>query len=336
MRYCCQYTVKIKKMKRNCLNLKFLLTIFCLFNILGIFAQNIPPTSLYAFDKYNVNSAYGGLTGNRIVSLNVREQWLGIPGYPKYYYLTYSQPVYRFHGGAGMGIKSEYHGIQNVFSINMTYNYVASSLAGLFSFGIGTGIVNISNNSENIITPEGIYTGENSSHNDEFLDKLLLNNRSFYNFSVFGMYNYENIEIGIIFDKKLTLNSSDLSYGFHDLIKFNWQYIYGINKDFYVKIFGLIQSDFILLQSNFGFTADYKSILAGINVRGYSPDTFDSMSIIIGGNINSKLRIIYAYDISFSSLRSVEDGTHEFKITYDFGNLKNNVKLPVIIFNPRL
>ncbi|HEB61555.1 MAG TPA: type IX secretion system membrane protein PorP/SprF, partial [Bacteroidetes bacterium] len=227
-------------------------------------------------------------------------------------------------------------GIQDIFSINMTYNYVLPSYIGLFSFGIGSGILNISNNGNDIVTPKGIYQNENSDHNDEFLDNLLLDDRSFYNFSVFGLYNYNNFEVGIVFDKKLALGKNDLSYDYHDLFKVNWQYVYSINKDIYLKIFGLIQSDFILLQTNIGFTADYRSILAGLNVRGYSPDTFNSISIILGGNINSKLRIIYAYDVSLSTLRSVEDGTHEFKITYDFGNLKNNIKLPAVIFNPRL
>ncbi len=315
---------------------KWTLIVIGLFLYSGIFAQNIAPSSLYAFDKYSVNSAFGGLTGNRILSLNVREQWVGLPGNPKYYLISYNQPVYRFHGGTGVKIKSEKHGIQDVFSLNMTYNYVYSQYYGLFSFGLGSGLLNISNNSNEIITPEGIYQNENIAHNDGFLDNLLLKNLSFYNFNIFGLYNYKNFEIGIVFDKNISLNKNNLSYRFHDLLKVNWQYIFGINKDFYLKIFGLIQSDFILLQTNIGFTADYKSILAGINARGYSPDTFDALSIILGGNINSKLRIIYAYDISLTSLRSIEDGTHEFKITYDFGNLKNNIKLPSVIFNPRL
>lgn len=315
---------------------KLIILTMSFFSFQELIAQNISPSSLYAFDKYNVNSAYGGLTGNRIISMNVREQWVNLPGYPKYYYVSYSQPVYRFHGGAGIGIKSEKHGIQDVFSMDMSYNYVFSSYIGLFSFGMGSGLLNISKNNNSIITPEGIYTDEKFNHYDQFLDNLLINELSFYNFSIFGLYNFRNIEFGIIFDKRFSLNKNNLSYRFHDLIKANWQYIKSINSDFYLKIFGLIQSDFILLQTNIGITADYKSILAGFNVRGYSPDTFDSISIILGGNINSRLRIIYAYEVSMSSLRSSQDGTHEFKITYDFGNLKNNVKIPSVIFNPRL
>ena len=65
---------------------KIFITIIILFGFTTIFAQNIAPSSLYAFDKFNVNNAYGGLTGNRILSLNVREQWVNLPGYPRYYH----------------------------------------------------------------------------------------------------------------------------------------------------------------------------------------------------------------------------------------------------------
>ena len=131
------------------------------------------------------------------------------------------------------------------------------------------------------------------------------------------IYNLENFEIGIVFDKELGV-VDNLEYSYKDGVRLTWQYYFRLRKDIAIKSFGNLYSDYVLVQNDLGLVGILNdNYLAGFNVRGYDLKTFDSFSVIIGGNINLKLRLLYSYDISLSLLRKVEDGSHEIKIIYN-------------------
>ena len=321
---------------RNGLSILSFIFVIILLNWGEVQSQNVIPSSLYAFEKYMMNSAYAGLSGGKILTFDIREQWLGLDESPKNYSLTYSSPVYELHGSYGVKMTSISSGIQRRFGLDLTYNYVYQSRIGLFSFGLGTGIYNVRIDKNKIITPAGIYIQGESNHNDPFLSTILPANINLGKFSIFGVYYYNNFEFGIIFDKEINITDKS-EYGNRDIFRLNWQYLYKINQDFSIKTFGLLYTDFVLVQNDIGAVTIYRNnYLAGLNLRGYTDKTFDSLSFLIGGNINFKLRLIYSYDFTISGLQKVEDGTHEIKIIYNFG--KKNIKrsLPPLINNPRL
>jgi len=313
-----------------------LLFIILFLNGQKTFSQNFIPGTLYSFDKYKTNSGYAGLNGNKVLSLSVREQWIALEGRPRNYTLAYSSPFYKYHGAAGVKLSSFNSGIQKYFNLGISYNYVIQTKSSLFSFGLGTGMKRLSLNKDNIVTPSGNYSIGEINHNDQLISNNLPNRRNFLNFSAFGVFIANNFEIGIVFDKELAL-SAETSYSFKNGLKLNWQYIYGLNDNVSIKAFGLIYSDFVLVQNDFGAVGIFRSnYIGGLNLRGYSFKTFDSISMIVGGNVNINLRLLYSYDFSISNLQKVEDGSHEIKIIYNFG--KKNIKrlLPSIIYNPRL
>jgi len=312
----------------------YILLVVSLVSSLG--AQNIIPSSLYAFDKYGINAGYAGLNGSKILSLNLREQWLGLAEAPKNYSISYTTPMYQLHGSVGAKISSIKSGISNSVGIDLSYNYVHQSSLGLFSFGMGSGLRNMKINKNKIITPTGFYSQGELNHNDPFINGILSSDDYMVKMSIFGVYYYNNIEFGIIFDKEI--NVSDKSgYERKEILRFNWQYIYSYTKDISFKVFGLIYTDFVLIQNDIGIVGLYKNnYLTGVNLRGYDNRTFDSISFLLGGNINYKLRLIYSYDFTISGLQKVEDGTHEIKIIYNFGKKSVNRRLPPMINNPRL
>ena len=312
----------------------YILLVVSLISSLG--AQNIIPSSLYAFDKYSVNSGYAGLNGSKVLSLNIREQWLGLEEAPKNYSISYTSPLYRFHGSVGAKISSLRSGIGKSVGLDLSYNYVYQSSFGLISFGMGTGIRNMKIDKNKIVTPTGFYSLGEINHNDPFIIDNLSHDVYIAIMSVFGVYYYNNIEFGIIFDKEINV-SDKLGYERKDILRFNWQYIYSYTQDISFKAFGLIYTDFVLIQNDIGIVGLYKNnYLTGVNLRGYNNKTFDSVSFLIGGNINYKLRLVYSYDFTISGLRKVEDGTHEIKIIYNFGKKSIKRRLPPMINNPRL
>jgi len=328
--------MKTNKIVLDLVRINFYVILFVYVGICHAFSQNNNLGSLYAFDKYLLNSAYAGLSGDNVLSLSVRDQWVNMPERPKTYTVAYSTPLYRLHGAFGAKIASYSSGIQNSFSLAFSYNYVYQSRYGLLSFGVGSGIRKLNINKNKIITPSGIYTSNELNHNDPFLSDVLGDNSIFYEISGFVIYNLKNFEIGIVFDKELNVVDK-YEYSFREGIRLNWQYFYRINNNVSIKTFGKLYSDFVLLQNDLGFVGILDdNYLAGFNVRGYDLSSFDSFSLIIGGNINLKLRLLYSYDISLSSLRKVEDGSHEVKIIYNFGEKSFKRELPPIIYNPRL
>lgn len=301
-----------------------------------IFSQNFNSGTLYSFNKYSTNSGYAGLSGNKLLSLNIREQWVSLIGRPRNYSFNFSTPLYKWNGAAGIKVGSYNIGIQNSIRLDLSYNYVQQSSFGLFSFGIGSGIKSLSIDKNKIVTPEGNYEDNYLNHNDPLIDDNLSFQSSFLNFSAFGVYHFNNIEVGIIFDKELSVKGK-LKYGLKDAIKLNWQYIYSLNEDVSFKFFGLIYSDFVILQNDIGVVSVFKNnYIGGLNFRGYDHNTFDSFSLILGSNINYKMRLIYSVDFTISRLRKAEDGSHEIKLIYNFGEKKLNRILPPIINNPRL
>ncbi len=313
-----------------------LLYVYSMLSAVSLNAQNIVPNSLYAFDKYMTNSGYAGLNRGKVLVFDIREQWLGLEASPKSYSLSFTSPIYELHGSYGVKVASISSGISKKTGFDLSYNYVFQSVSGLFSFGMGAGMYSMKLKNDGIITPGGFYSKGEVDHNDPFLSSLLASNIYLSKISLFGVYYYNDVEFGIIFDKEINVSDKSV-YEVRDILRLNWQYLYRFNQNISVKAFGLIYSDFVLWQNDIGVAGLYKNnYLTGFNLRGYSNKTIDSMSFLIGGNVNYKLRLIYSYDFTISGLRKVEDGTHEIKIIYNFG--KKNIKrsLPPLINNPRL
>lgn len=306
-----------------------------IFQNISLISQDVLPSSLNIFDKYRLNGAYGGLSNQKILSVGYRDQWNGLDGHPKQLYLSYNQPIYNLFGGGGIKVSSDFKGIKNVFHFEASYNYVFSGYLGLFSIGGALGSDIYSFSAEKIITPEGETLNNGIyEYNDGFLDGFVNNNSYFPSLSLFALYNYKNFEFGIVFDKKINVVQKEYNLG--NIFKFNWQYNHRITPDIFVKAFGVIYTDFNVVQNEMSFVLNYKNLLGGFGLRGYSPKTFDSVYIVAGGNVNARIKVIYGFDISISEIKRANSGVHEIKLIYNFGVSNKSVNLPPVIYSPRL
>ena len=97
----------------------------------------------------------------------------------------------------------------------------------------------------------------------------------------------------------------------------------------------LLKTDFQSYQTDLSWLAKSGSVFGGISLRGYSPDSFDSIVILGGIVVNQNYTISYGYDLGLSSLRRVSQGAHEININYNLNKLIGLGLAPEIIFNPR-
>lgn len=74
----------------------------------------------------------------------------------------------------------------------------------------------------------------------------------------------------------------------------------------------------------------------GAGVRGYTSNSLDAVTILLGIQLSGQLSFAYAYDNPLSDLKSTHSGSHEVGINYKFARPVGKGKLPPIIYNPRL
>jgi hypothetical protein len=77
------------------------------------------------------------------------------------------------------------------------------------------------------------------------------------------------------------------------------------------------------------------NISAGASLRGYDAESLDAASFITSFQLSEKLRLAYAYDLSLSPLRQVNNGSHELLLMYALPKIFGRLRLPPVIYNPR-
>ncbi|MEZ4906137.1 MAG: type IX secretion system membrane protein PorP/SprF [Saprospiraceae bacterium] len=299
-------------------------------------SQDLHLSTTNIFDKYNVNKSYAGLTDNVIAGITARQQWSGLSKSPKAYTAFVHSPSLFYNGGYGSGMEYVERGIYKIFSFGISGNYVLPINTGMLSFGIAPYFDYISINKDNILTPEGYFLDNIYYFDDDYLQNSLVNSNININFKVFGLYIYKNIEFGIEFDKHNIYRKENTISGNY-FLKLNYQYSKSLNPSMGIKGFGLMYYNFNKIQNDFGLSVSIINKYVGaVILRGIGKSSYESVSVVMGGNINSNMKLVYAYEIPISPLSSVESGTHEIQCIMNFGQSNSKTKLPPVIYNPRI
>ncbi|MFI5170853.1 MAG: type IX secretion system membrane protein PorP/SprF [Chitinophagales bacterium] len=304
----------------------FLLTIFsaCLLNgqsgIYSSVGQQDPQFTQYMFNPAYFNPAAAGVEGAWISTLNVRNQWVNLPGAPISQIFTSQLPVYKLSGGAGVSIINDIAGQQRNTGATIFYAYHKSFKKSILSFGLSGGIVQETIDGSKLVTPTGNY--ENIiDHNDPNLP-VTLNSNLLPDASA-GIYFFgKNLSAGISAAHIIApfLKSGDqtvTSTQYNPDAYVYLAYRIGINDKIDITPNVLYKTD--LIESIVDVSAIFsynRNILAGLAFRGYANSQYDAIAVIAGLNITDKWRISYSYDITTSELNSVSAGSHEIVLKY--------------------
>ena len=303
-------------------------------------AQQTPQYTMNMFDKYRFNPAYAGMDASLSINGSLKNQWETFPGQPKFQQINAHMPFYLVNGGVGLKFFNDATGAENTLGLSASFNYVYESSLGLFSFGLGVGVVQKKLDGSLLRAPDGIYEGNTIVHNDPILSNTKGSGIG-PNLGVGIYFASEYLEAGIALDQgfgnTITLNNAEeTSFTLNRIINFFTEYTYPIDEEFtfYPSVF--VKSDFTQTQLDVSGRLDYQDLyFGGLSFRGYSAKTVDALAIFLGARINANLRVAYAYDITLSGLRNFAEGTHELVVNYNL-NKPLGIGRPVkVIYNPR-
>lgn len=301
-------------------------------------AQQFAQYSLFWLDPVQFNPAYAGLDNSLSLTGTYRTQWTGLEGQPQGQRFSAHLPVYILSSGFGVEAERDEIGARQLTRFGASWSYQVVRPSAVWSLGLSARYTSIGINGSELLTPDGIYDEPNVIiHND---DLLPTGDESAGSLSfAAGLYYQSNrLEGGI---SVRNLNGATIAFPGLDY-QLNQQYHgylrakFDLLRAWEVAPMLFAMSDGTQHQVSLGATFRYnENIFAGAAYRGYNNNTTDAIVLMAGLNLSDKLSVAYAYDLTLSDLRNVQDGSHEITLKY---NLRQRIGAgvpPPIIYNPR-
>ena len=294
---------------------KIIKTLFFLLIPLSVFGQITPVTGQYVLNPLTINPAFAGSRGALNIASFYRKQWTGIEGTPKTLTFSIDAPFIDQKIGLGLIIMSDKIGVTRENQFNANYAYKINMGEGIFSFGIGAGVI-VTNTafSDLIVIDPGDEIYLTASRN------FVVPN---FNFGIY--YSIHNYFAGVSiprflsyrfdFDRnKYVINYDISNYSY----LFNSGYVFEISPKF--KFFPST-----LLRYSAGSTV--KKFQYDINTHFCFFDKFwlggsyrnnRSFAGLFQFQPNNQFRIAYTYDFGISKLRRYGNSSHEIMLRYEF------------------
>jgi type IX secretion system PorP/SprF family membrane protein len=296
--------------------------------------------SLYMLNPYGINPAAAGLDKTLVATGGFRSQWVGLNGSPTTQYINVSLPLPIVSSGIGIAIENESIGARRGLSAKASYNFIKQLGESQLSFGASAGILQGALDGSKLRTPEGDYSQGVIDHQDKFLNSVNVNGIV----SVFdaGVYfKTKQLDVGVALsnlnEPKLTLDKQvvtqlQLKRHYSAFVAAHFDLFAGFTAHPSVAV----RSDGRQVQADFSAIFRYdNNFFLGTTFRGYSKTTQDALVVLGGFKLNPKMTVAYAYDITLSALKTVNNGSHEVVLQYNIGREFGKGKLPPIIYNPR-
>lgn len=301
-------------------------------------SQQFAQYSMPWLDPVQFNPAYAGLDNSLSITGAYRSQWAGLEGQPVGQRVSAHLPVYFLSSGFGVEVERDQIGARQLNSFGLSYNYQLVRGASVWSVGLSARMLQLGLDGSILRTPDGVYEDGNTIiHNDDLLPAGSVDNSSVA-FGAGLYYQAEKLEGGL---SARNLNEAVVAFpGFDYLLKREYHAYLRVKFDVLSKweAFPMIYmvSDGTQLQTMVGATFRFReNVFGGVAYRGYSGPTSDAVVISGGLDINEKLSLAYAYDITLSNLSTVQTGSHEISLKY---NLRQRIGAgipPPLIFYPR-
>lgn len=304
----------------------------------GLSAQQLAQYSLYFLDPVQFNPAYAGLDNSLSVTGAYRSQWSGLPGNPVGQRLSAHLPLYIISSGIGIEAEIDELGARRYTRFGLSYNYQLVTGRQVWSLGFSARMNQFQLDGSQLRTPDGSYTEPNVIvHNDDLLAISQVNDQQL-SFGAGLYYQSDRLEGGLSLQH---LNAPTLAF---DALDWTLERQYNLYLRANLDIIGdwvlypslLVRSDGTQTQAEISavFQRD-DNIFLGTSFRGYNDTSTDAVIILAGLNVSPQIKLAYAYDITLSGLRTVQNGSHEIVVKYNLGKPIGAGSPPPIIFNPR-
>lgn len=301
------------------------------------FGQQRYMSSQGMLNPYLFNPAYAGMDFTLDLNVNIRNQYNGLSGNPESQSISGQLPIYLVGGGAGFIFENESLGAYRKTSLNISGNKIFDSSTGLLGIGLSIGLAQLSIDGSQLVTPGGVYEGNIINHNDPILNGVNATGIT-PQWSAGAFYKSKHIDIGVsvhqLPESNVSIENTSLNLIPHSDLFI--QYKTKLNDAWLIKPSIAVRTDYNLVQTDISVLGYYNgSIFGGMLLRGYDSKSLDAVAIVAGTSLNEHITVSYSYDIGVSTLKRVNEGTHEILLNYSLNRLLGAGVAPKIIYNPR-
>ncbi|MBC7884314.1 MAG: type IX secretion system membrane protein PorP/SprF [Saprospiraceae bacterium] len=313
--------------------IKKLLILLFTFTWISLDAQQQQMYTQFMYNKMSLNPAFAGNENYLSVTLLYRDQWNGFPGAPKAQLVSANLPRLGKRIGIGLNLERQTIGITEKITYEFMYAYK-------FFMGEGTLSMGMNVSGRNFIqdyTDSRLYAIQ-GIENDPSIPKTL-QSRNLIN-AGFGVYfNTNNFYLGASIPRMIR---TDLDFDNNNLFSTEVRHLlimtggtFIVNNDFRLTpqlLFRAAEFSPYGLDLNLSGTL-YDKYSTGLTYRtgGSAGDFGESLDIIFGMQLSEKLMLGFAYDITLSKIRTIDNGSLEVILSYNF--IPSKIK--TIIVNPR-
>lgn len=287
--------------------------------------QQEPQFTQYMFNTTAINPAYAGTRDAINLLWLSRIQWTGMEGAPRTNTFSVHAPIQNYRMGLGLSVVTDAIGPVKNHYISMNYAYrVQLTEQIILSMGLKGGIYNYNANLRGRHVGGGVDSDPAFSSNQEV---------RFRPNAGIGMYMYTNRwYLGLSAPKLLETHLTEINSptSVWDELKRHYffiaGYVFDVNRELKLKpsmmakyVEGAPLS--VDIAAQFVYQEQYWI--------GCSYRFNDAFALIANWQLSRQLMLGYSYDRTISDLGSVNDGTHEILISFDFdGMLKKKLKSP--------
>lgn len=277
-------------------------------------AQYDAQISQYFMAMGYYNPGYAGTTGDLNLFALHRQQWLGIKGAPKSFFVTGDMPfkLGKTNHGVGLVLFTEGIGLFQNTHVAGQYAYKQKLLGGTLSIGLQIGIVNQS------FDGEGVYYPTSDYHQPE--DQAIPSTKV----SGMGL----DMNAGIYYTRKnlyIGLGATHLTQPEIQLDEYAYTYIssaYNLTGGYNIQF----RNPLYELQPSVFLKTDMQSFQADLTARlvynkmfngGFSWRMNESVVVLLGAKFGN-IQVGYAYDFPTTPILKGSTGSHELMVSYRF------------------
>lgn len=309
-------------MKVQNLKINFFLRSFIL---IGLFIMSFNIQAQVFFNSTHISSwhqqfeqpALSGQSEGIRTFAAYRYQWLGIEGAPQSFFAGADMKLPIKNSSGGVFVAHDRAGATAFTSAHMTYAYSIPIKNNSLNIGAKVGLVNMRLDGSKLIAP---------SDNIGIEDPLLNSNKSSSIRPELGMgvaFNHPTFHVQL-FVNNFTNFKSRL-----DGVDIEFDTYYGryaglgtgaeipINSKISLNPTFFFRTDFVNSQFDISLSTTFlEKYSLGVGSRGYNKRSFESLFLITKIKLSKEIVLMYSYDKSLNSLKTVSQGSHELSIQY--------------------
>lgn len=289
---------------------RLILGVFALMSLTTVFGQQDPQYTQYMYNMNILNPAYAGSKGITSIGLLGRTQWVGVEGAPQTFTLAMHSPIGRAVG-LGLSVIHDEIGPVKEDNIYADFSYtIFTSSTGRLAFGLKAGVTFMDVRELLMVDPDPLNIPIHETSPNFGAGVYYYTDKFYAGLSVPNFLETRHLEK----DGGIVSTASEKMHYF-----LTSGYVFDIADNLKLK-----PSTMLKATEGAPLSVDLSlNLLIDERVElGLSHRFDDSISGMIGFQVNNDFRVGYAYDYTTSKFGDFNSGSHEILLLFDFNRKK--------------